>query len=238
MLLSARALDLGATASVIAALLEERDVLRRDAQFRDLDLRSRVALIAEDARTAGGDIDREAVRRVREQSRAWRGQLRVSANERIDEHATGRLLALAYPERVAQRRDGAGDRYLLRNGSGAVLLDRGVLANAPYLAIADLDGRSPQARIYLAAPLDRAEIDAAFGTDVAVEEIVAARAAWRNHPARGHATHRGCRCRRARDHGRNSSTRRTHPTLDRIGGAAARSRRIPSHSRFHLAGLQ
>jgi ATP-dependent helicase HrpB len=173
MLLSGRALELGATASVIAALLEERDVLRRDAQFRDLDLRSRVALIAEDARAAGGDVDRDAVRRVREQSRGWRGQLRVSAAERIDEHATGRLLALAYPERVAQRRDGAGDRYLLRNGSGAMLLDPGVLANAPYLAIADLDGRSPQARIYLAAPLDRAEIDDVFGADVEIEEVVA-----------------------------------------------------------------
>ncbi|MEO5816574.1 MAG: ATP-dependent helicase HrpB [Gemmatimonadaceae bacterium] len=173
MLLSARTFDLGATACVIAALLEERDVLRRDAQFREVDLRARVALIAEDARAAGGDIDRAAVRRVREQSRAWRGQLRVAATERIDEHATGRLLALAYPERVAQRRDGAGDRYLLRNGSGAVLLDPGVLANARYLAIADLDGRSPQARIYLAAPLDRAEIDSVFGTAVEIDDVVA-----------------------------------------------------------------
>jgi ATP-dependent helicase HrpB len=172
MLLSARALGLGATGSVIAALLEERDVLRRDAQFRDLDLRSRVALIAEDAQGVGGDVDRDAVRRVREQSRAWREQLRVPSLERVDEHATGRLLALAYPERVAQRRNGSGDRYLLRNGTGAVLQDPGVLANAPYLAIADLDGRSPQARIYLAAPIDRQEIDASFGTDIVAEDTV------------------------------------------------------------------
>jgi ATP-dependent helicase HrpB len=173
MLLSARTLHLGATACVVAALLEERDVLRRDAQFRDLDLRSRVALLTEDARTVSGDVDRDAVRRVREQSRAWREQLDVPAAERLDEHATGRLIAFAYPERVAQRRDGPGDRYLLRNGSGAVLQDPGVLANAPYLAIADLDGRSPQSRIYLAAPMDRAEIDASFGGDIQVEEIVA-----------------------------------------------------------------
>lgn len=172
MLLSARALERGATACVIAALLEERDVIRRDAQFRDLDLRTRVALIAEDARGAGDDVDRDAVRRVREQSRTWRKLLRVPGAERVDEHATGRLLALAYPERVAQRRDGAGDRYLLRNGSGAVLPDPGVLANAPYLAIADLDGRSPQSRVYLAAPIDREEIDASFAGDIEVREIV------------------------------------------------------------------
>jgi ATP-dependent helicase HrpB len=172
MMISARAITLGATACVIAALLEERDVLRRDAQFRDLDLRSRVALIAGDERGIGGDVDHDAIRRVRVQSQAWHEQLRVSGAERVDEHATGRLLALAYPERVAQRRDGLGDRYLLRNGSGAVLQDPGVLANASYLAIADLDGRSPQARIYLAAPIDREEIDASFGGDVEIEEVV------------------------------------------------------------------
>ncbi len=172
MLLAARALDLGATACVIAALLEERDILRRDAQFHDVDLRSRVALVAEETRAANGAVDRDALRRVREQSRGWRAQLRVSAAERVDEHAAGRLLALAYPERVGQRRAGAGDRYLLRNGSGAVLQDPGVLANAPYLAVADLDGRSPQARILLAAPLDRAEIEASFHADVHIEELV------------------------------------------------------------------
>jgi ATP-dependent helicase HrpB len=173
MLLTARAKGLGATACVIAALLEERDVLRRDAQFRDVDLRSRIALVAQDVRDVVSDVDRDAVRRVREQSRIWRRQLHVDAGEPVDEHATGQLLALAYPERVAQRRDGAGDRYLLRNGSGAVLQDPGVLANAPYLAIADLDGRSPQSRIYLAAPLERDEIEATFGEDVQVEDIVA-----------------------------------------------------------------
>ena len=172
MLLSARDIGIGATACVVAALLEERDVLRRDTFQRDPDLRSRVALIAETAREVPNDVDRDAVSRVREQSRVWRDQLRVPAAERIDEDAAGRLLALAYPERVAQRRDGTGDRYLLRNGSGAVLQDPGVLANAPYLAIADLDGRLPQSRIYLAAPLDRAEVEASFASDVEIEEVI------------------------------------------------------------------
>ena len=172
MLLSARERGLGATGCIIAALLEERDVLRRDAQFRHVDLRSRVALIGQDMRDSVADVDRDAIRRVREQSRVWREQLRVPTAERVDEHATGALLALAYPERLAQRRDGAGDRYLLRKGSGAVLQDPGVLANAPYLAIADLDGRSPQSRIYLAAPLDRDEIELSFGSDIVIEEVV------------------------------------------------------------------
>jgi ATP-dependent helicase HrpB len=173
MLLVARARGVGATACIIAALLEERDVLGHAVFQRDSDLLSRVALIAEDVHDAGAAVDRDAVRRVREQSGAWRNQLRVSRTERIDESATGRLLALAYPERVAQRRDGTGDRYLLRNGSGAVLQDPGVLANAPYLAIADLDGRSPESRIYPAAALDLAEIEESFETDIVIKDVVA-----------------------------------------------------------------
>ena len=173
MLLTARAMGLGATACVIAALLEERDVFRRDGMQRDFDLRSRVALFAVDARALAADVDRDAVRRVRQQSHAWREQLRIPVDESIDESSTGVLLAYAYPERVAQRRAGEGDRYLLRNGSGAVLHDPGVLAGAAYLAIADLDGRSPQSRIYLAAPLDLADVENAFAHDVLVEDVVA-----------------------------------------------------------------
>ena len=172
MLLAARERDFGATACVIAALLDERDVLRRDTQLRDVDLRSRVVILAHGHREAGTDVDRDAVRRVREQSRVWRDQLRIAATERIDESATGLLLAFAYPERVSQRRKGEGNRYLMRNGSGAVLDDPGVLVDAPYLVIADLDGRSPHAHIYLAAPIDRAALDKAFAGDIEREDVI------------------------------------------------------------------
>ncbi len=172
MLIRSVELGVGATACVLAALLEERDVIRRDAGQRDIDVRSRVSLLGDEARDLGDDVDRDAVRRVRQQSAAYRTQLRVERRERVDEHATGQLLALAYPERVAQRRIGPGDRYLLRNGTGAVLSDPGVLAATPYLAIADLDGVSPQSRIYLAAPLDRAELEVTLSCDIEREDVV------------------------------------------------------------------
>ncbi|MEP6999575.1 MAG: ATP-dependent helicase HrpB, partial [bacterium] len=170
MMLTARAMGHGATACAIAALLQERDVMRRNAVLRDVDLRSRVALVASDTRSA--DVDHDALRRVREQAQAWRSQLRISPTEHIDDHITGQLLAFAYPERVAQRRSGDGDRYLMRNGMGAVLDDPGVLAGAPYLVIADLDGRSPQSRIYLAAPLAREELEESFAADVDRDDII------------------------------------------------------------------
>jgi ATP-dependent helicase HrpB len=173
MLLAARALGHGATGCALAALLEERDVLRREALLRDVDLRSRVAMLVDDARDTSDGVDREALRRVRKQLSAWRTQLRIPAAERIDETVSGLLLAFAYPERIAQRRTGDGNRYLMRSGAGAVLDDPGVLAGAPYLVIADLDGKSPQSRIYLAAPLERADLDDAFGADVECDDVIA-----------------------------------------------------------------
>ena len=172
MLLRARALAHGATACLVAALLEERDVVRRDAMQRDADLRTRVHLVAGDGRAEHHDVDRDAVRRVREQSRAWRTQLGVGAREAVHEEATGWLLALAYPDRVAQRRSGVGARFLLRNGIGALLEDAGTLTGCDFLTIADLDGRAPHARIYLAAPLARADVEQLFDAQIVHEDVV------------------------------------------------------------------
>jgi ATP-dependent helicase HrpB len=172
MLLRARELGHGATAAVVAALIEERDVLRRDSVHREADLRVRVSIAAADAPSVHHDVDREAVRRVREQSRAWRDQLGVPRDAVVDEEDAGWLLAFAYPDRVAQRRGGGTERFLMRNGLGAVLDDGGALTGSPFLTIADLDGRAPQSRIYLAAPLSRADVERVFAEQIVREEVV------------------------------------------------------------------
>lgn len=172
MVLRARARGAGATGCAVAALLQERDVFRRDSHLRDPDLRARVAAVIQDDGMGNADVDRDALRRVREQSRVWRELLRIPNAERMDEHDTGVLLALAYPDRVAQRRPGEGERFLLRNGTGAELTDPGSLAASSFLVAAELDGRSPQARIYLAAPLGRASLDDLFADDIAQEDVV------------------------------------------------------------------
>ena len=173
MLLTARDRGHGATACALAAALEERDVLLRGAMRPDIDLRSRVAVLADGTREFGVGIDEDALRRVRAQARVWREQLCVPPGDVIDAGLTGLLLAFAYPDRVAQRRAGEGGRYLMRNGAGAVADDPGVLAGEGYLVIADLDGRAPHARIYLAAPLDRSDLEDVFAAAVEHEDTLA-----------------------------------------------------------------
>ncbi len=171
MLLAATSLGFGATACVVAALLEERDLFARGgAAERDADLRTRVTAVANPG--DGAPVDGGVLHRVRDQARRWRARLGV-AGDFSDPNDTGRALALAYPDRVAVRRSGGGARFLLRNGTGAMLPDPGSLASADWIAIGELDGRHPESRVYLAAALQRAEVETLFAADVARTRVVA-----------------------------------------------------------------
>ncbi len=170
-------LPLGAA---IASLLEERDVVRGEGVgSTPADLRLRTELLQR-----GGDggalsmygarADRDAVRRVKQSAEDLVRRIDSSARMQPWEDAeTGILLALAFPDRVAQRRAGAEPRYLLRNGSGAVLPKGDSLHDAPYLAVAELEGQPPEYRIARAAPLTLEEIRADFGDQIVRESVVA-----------------------------------------------------------------
>jgi ATP-dependent helicase HrpB len=67
------------------------------------------------------------------------------------------LLALGYPDRIAKAR-GAPGQFLLASGRGAVLDATDALARAPYLAVAEMQGKAAATRILLAAPATEADI--------------------------------------------------------------------------------
>jgi ATP-dependent helicase HrpB len=173
MLLEADALGLGGLACDLAALLGERDILRGHAP--DADLRLRVAMLREGGSVPGGaEVDRDALRRARAEARHWRGRLRaLHGHDDVD--ATGLVLAFAYPDRIAQRRAGAGAagaRYLLRGGGGAHFTEAQPLARDEYIVAAELDGRRPESRIFLAAPIALAEIELHFADQIEREASV------------------------------------------------------------------
>ena len=82
------------------------------------------------------------------------------------------LLALAYPDRIAQRRPGPTGRFLLRNGLGAVAGAAGLSSGEEYLVVAELEGKPPESRILLAAPISIEEIRTWFADDIVAEEVV------------------------------------------------------------------
>lgn len=178
-----RALDwkLGGVACDLAALLNERDVMQGTGSVHDADVRTRLELLYRSARqtvspplTKGEapSFDKAALQRITQSSRQWQKHLRVEPAQAQDLHSAGLLLALAYPDRIAQRRGAAGYRYLLANGRGAFLQDGEGLAKAEYLAVADVDGGEREARIYLAAPLDEHDVEQACGAQIETVEHV------------------------------------------------------------------
>lgn len=179
MLIKAMPLGLSDMACDLAALLGERDIVRGSAGERHADLRLRLDRLRGegDHGTSGAAVDREALQRVRQTARFWRRALAQRAGHtsrqlpNADE-AAGILLALAYPDRIAQRQPGHESRYLLTNGRGALFAGPDPLAVEPYLVIADLDGGPQWARINLAAPISLADIASLYAGDVAEETSV------------------------------------------------------------------
>ena len=122
-------------------------------------------------------VSHGALHRTMAEAKHWRQRLGVGEHER-DTDAAGLLLALAYPDRIAQRRPGSDARYRLRNGRAAALADPQGLAGSDFLVAAHLDGRtnragSGEARIFLAAPIGRDEIEAHFVEQIETEDVIA-----------------------------------------------------------------
>lgn len=185
MMLRGKELGLGGLACEVAALLGERDILRARPGQRDADLRVRVeALRALDGPRDGegrgrgvADIDRGGAQQALKQARVWRRQLGVRAGEG-SVGATGLLVALAYPDRIAQRRPGGGAGrqaagYRLSNGRGAFFAQAEPLSAEDWLAVADLDGAVRESRIFLAAPVTLAELEEVFADAIVEAEEVA-----------------------------------------------------------------
>jgi ATP-dependent helicase HrpB len=172
MLLAARPLGLLRNACELAALLSERDLLRGSEALRDADVRTRLELLRGEG--GAGAVDRGALTRARRFARELERQLQ--ADERkvpAAGEASGLLLAFAYPERIALRRPSGAGRYTLANGRGAAFAEAQHLARAELIVAAELDDRAREARILLAAPLARADLEEYFAGELIAGESVA-----------------------------------------------------------------
>ena len=157
----------GSLACDIAALLEERDVLtgRKDT---DIDLALPLHTLHQEHKRDKGLYERIA-------SQSNRLQQLVGVRNKInttDEHAPGILLALAFPERIARRRETNGYRYQMASGTTGVLPKGSLLAREEFLAIGEVDGIGTEVRIYLAAPLARKDLQRVFADVIIEEEVI------------------------------------------------------------------
>ncbi|MDP2227007.1 MAG: ATP-dependent helicase HrpB [Moraxellaceae bacterium] len=178
MVLRGRARGLGDLAADLAALLSERDLF---APGQGADLHDRLMLLQGEQMPAG--VDRGRLRLVREGARRLQPRQAIQRGGSGSE-AAGLLLALAYPDRVAQRRPGTAARYVLANGRGAFLPEEDRLAREPWLVVAELDGQAREARIFLAASVTPADLEEVLASAITRREFVSWEAATQSVQAR------------------------------------------------------
>jgi ATP-dependent helicase HrpB len=153
MLIEADARGWGATAAAVAVLLSERGLGGNDT---DLDLR---------LRRWRGDSGRRA-EAARGLTKRWLRMLSPSL-ARQESEAVGECVALAYPDRVARRRDASGADWLSVGGRGFRLDPASPLAREAWLAVAEVGGMAAGARILAAAPIGQAALEGLFAGRIA-----------------------------------------------------------------------
>ncbi|HMT42287.1 ATP-dependent helicase HrpB [Sphingorhabdus sp.] len=169
MLVTASELGFGKLAAEVAVLLSERGL-----GGNDTDLERRLARWRSErghrAEAALGLVRRWLdllPSRMREGLGEGQSQQRHVSSPPLSPPASGRgiasAIALAFPDRIAKRRDASGENWLSVGGRGYRLDPAHPLAKEEWLAIADIQGAASGARILSAAAIDFAEIEVLYG---------------------------------------------------------------------------
>lgn len=143
MLLRAQEQQMGMTAAHMAVLLSEQTLGGRSA---DLEERLRLWLGARDPRA-------QAAKQM-----AVRWAKSVGAEGDVDAQDVGAVLALAFPDRVAKRRDKAQSSYIMANGRAVTVDAATVLAQSPWIVVADAMGAAEGARLMAGAVLSARQV--------------------------------------------------------------------------------
>ncbi len=169
MLARAAEFGLARTAAQVAVLLGERGLGGPDA---DLEHRLRRW------RTERG----QRAENARKLAERWSSLLPPPAGESAGERggltetaapdALATCIALAFPDRIAKRRDATGETWASAGGRGFRLDPASSLARHEWLAVAETQGMAAGARILSAAPIDTATVEARFANRIETRRSV------------------------------------------------------------------
>lgn len=136
-------------ATDLAAILEERDPLKREA---GIDINLRVEALRRYRKEKGQG---KQLGRIEKVAASYRRLFEIKEdNGQQDPYETGVLLAHCHPERIAFARPGNNAQFQLANGKYASASHKDELAHESWLAIANLDAREGMGKIFLASPLN------------------------------------------------------------------------------------
>ncbi len=155
MLLRAGEMGQGRIAAEVAVLLSERGLGGNDP-----DLETRLRRWRSERGTKA-----TAARRLAERWAKLAGDGGVAEGVEVP-------IALAFPDRIARRRDASGEHWASVGGRGFRLDPTTALARAEWLAVAETQGAASGARVLAAAPIALATIERLFGGRIETRRTV------------------------------------------------------------------
>ena len=159
---------IGAMGCALAALIDERDILRGRPIEVPADLGLRIDLLTDRHRRHAMASGR-SIQLVRARANDLARRIRCN-DDGYDRDRIGLLVAAGFPDRVAQRRGSGRGRFRLRNGTGVRLPDTDQLAGEDYLVAVDLDGKRKDARVRMGAAVDVTDLLETAGFDAQITE--------------------------------------------------------------------
>lgn len=158
MLVRAGEIGLAHTAAQVAVLLGERGLGGNDP---DLELRIRRWRGERGQRAENG-------RRLAQRWASLIGGTEATAQP----HDVATCVALAFPDRIARRRDASGENWVSVGGRGFRLDPTSSLARAEWLAVAETQGMAAGARVLSAAEIEAEAVESLFGDRIETRRSV------------------------------------------------------------------
>ena len=157
-------------ACILAALLEERDIMTAEQSRFDCDISHRVSkLLAlfKQPHSAYATIIKQVNTLAKQ---IGLQEIELLANAALPVEKIGLLLAFAYPERVAKARGSLGD-FVCANGKGVTLDHQDALAGEKFLVVADLMQSKGALKVRLAASITLSQIEINFSEHLTEQEL-------------------------------------------------------------------
>ncbi len=160
----------------LAALLSDRDIF---SQHNGVDIVDRLLAIQDYKNNrkkalATYPIKSGALEQLLLSTKPLRRLVKCESNNAYTLHQLGdiigKLMILAYPDRLAKRRSDNCGRYQLANGKGVFLHDNDPLFGSEWLVIADCDGQKKEGRIYSACQVSFSSIKENIGSTLIEED--------------------------------------------------------------------
>ncbi|RUM62945.1 MAG: ATP-dependent helicase HrpB [Sulfurimonas sp.] len=172
MILKANTMGYAQEASLLCAILGERDIFKNARD--ESDLLSRFTHLQErdfNSQYINSFVAHEVIKQADFIFKKLKKIQKISKREKAYEaDMMAVLLLLAYPDRLAKRRVKNDNRYKLSNAKGAVISVEDPLFNEEYLVVANLYAHTKDSFINLTMAIDLATIEEHFAHTIEIKE--------------------------------------------------------------------